>query len=232
MVIKNTIEDNSLLSRISNYMLINYSFIPDISLFYGKMGGVIFFCHYGRYTDNKLYDEFANELLDELYEEISTDIPVGFSRGLCGIGWGIEYLVSNKFMKGNTSKILADLDKQIMNTDIKRIEDLSMETGLGGILFYINARLRSSKKQIPFDSSFLKDVFEKLNANTLSEDNQLKILFDEYRNIIRGRIGVKDGVPFPTWIFKKLPNKIELLHDHPIGVANGLTGVGLKLILQ
>lgn len=232
MIIKSSTEDNSLLLRISNYLLINYSFIPDISLFYGKMGGVIFFCHYGRYTDNKLYEEFAGELLDELYEEISADIPVGLSRGLCGIGWGVEYLVSNKFMKGDTSKILADLDKRIMNIDVKRIDDLSMETGLEGILFYINTRLRLFKKQIPFDSSFLKDVFERLNTSTLSENSQLQTVFDEYRNIINGKIGAKNGIQFPAWIFKKLPNKIDLLYDHPIGVTDGLTGVGLKLILK
>ena len=63
-------KDSELLKRIANHLIINSSFLDNLGLFHGKMGIVIFFYHYSRYTHNPLYEEFAGELLDEIFEEI------------------------------------------------------------------------------------------------------------------------------------------------------------------
>src|SRR5450759_41468 len=86
------------LQRIANVLLLNASFIDNLGLLNGKMGIAIFFFHYSRYTGNKAFEDFAGELIDEIYEEISTLTPMNFEDGLTGIGWGIEYLIRHNFV--------------------------------------------------------------------------------------------------------------------------------------
>ncbi len=104
------------LRRIANVLLLNASFIDNPGLLNGKMGIAIFFYHYSRYTKNKIYEDYAGELVDEIYEEINTSTPVNFENGLTGIGWGIEYLVKNKFVQADTDEALAEIDNTIYKT--------------------------------------------------------------------------------------------------------------------
>ena len=47
--------DDVLLEKIANHYLFYGSFYSDLGLYNGKMGMVIFFFHYARYTGNSLY---------------------------------------------------------------------------------------------------------------------------------------------------------------------------------
>lgn len=134
-------EDDILLERIANHLIIQTSVMDDIGLYYGKMGIVLFFAHYARYTGCSVYEDFADELLGEVIENISDELPINMRTGLCGIGWGIEYLIQNHFMEGDSDEILGELDEKIMERDLRRIKDLSFDTGLEGISCYIRMRL-------------------------------------------------------------------------------------------
>ena len=59
--------DDVLLEKIANHYLFYGSFYSDLGLYNGKMGMIIFFFHYARYTGNSLYEDFAGELLDDIY---------------------------------------------------------------------------------------------------------------------------------------------------------------------
>lgn len=131
-------EKDILLRRIANHLILHSIDIEDIGLFHGKMGVVLFFAHYARYTDSAIYDDFAGELLEEICENIPETLPINLETGLCGIGWGIEYLIQNGFMEGDSNEILTEIDKKVMERDLRRIKDLSLETGLMGISSYIN----------------------------------------------------------------------------------------------
>jgi hypothetical protein len=50
-----------------------------------------FFFEYGKYCSNSLYHNFANELIEEIYEDITDEIPLSFEKGLSGIGWGMFF---------------------------------------------------------------------------------------------------------------------------------------------
>lgn len=76
------------LLSIANHLLLHTSFMTNLGLFYGKMGSALFFVHYAKYTNNSIYDDFVGEILDEIYEDIHTEMPVYFSNGLSGIAWG------------------------------------------------------------------------------------------------------------------------------------------------
>jgi hypothetical protein len=121
--------DEALLKRIADHQMLHGSFRRDLGVLNGKMGIVLFFFHYARYTGRVLYEDFAGEMLEEVIQELHSDLPIRFSDGLCGIGWGVEYLIQNAFIAGDSDEILEDLDQKIMEWDPRRATDLSFESG-------------------------------------------------------------------------------------------------------
>ena len=101
------------LKRIANILMLNASFINNLGLLNGKMGVAIFFYHYSKYSGNKIYDEYAGELMDEIYSDINTNTPINFEDGLTGIGWGIQYLVKNRFIEADLEESLSEIDASL-----------------------------------------------------------------------------------------------------------------------
>lgn len=101
------------LRRIADVLLLNGSFTDNPGLLNGMMGIAIFMYHYARKTGREVYGNYADELIDEIYEAINTQTPVDFENGLAGIGWGIEYLVRNGFVQADTDEALAEIDNTI-----------------------------------------------------------------------------------------------------------------------
>ena len=112
----NTIANSeSRYQRIINVLLLNASFIDNLGLMHGKMGIAIYFFHLARETKNPVYEDYAGELIDEIYEEITINTPLDFENGLAGIGWGIEYLVQNGFLEADTNEVLEEFDKRLIH---------------------------------------------------------------------------------------------------------------------
>ena len=163
---------NIVLHQIANHLIINSSFLMDLSLYHGKMGIVLFFYNYAQYTGNPVYEEFAGELLDEIFEEVHDNIGIDFENGLSGIGWGILYLLKNNFIVGSPDDILEDIDKKILEVNLLKIIDLSLERGLAGIVTYLTNQLSVQYEKSCFYTDFISDL-QKLVA-----DERLNIGFD------------------------------------------------------
>lgn len=103
------------IKKVTDFLLLNASFIENLGLLHGKMGVSIYFFHLARKTKNTNYEDYAKELIDEIYEEISNETPACFENGLAGIGSGIEYLVQNHFMEAETDEVLEDLDEALFH---------------------------------------------------------------------------------------------------------------------
>lgn len=190
---------DEIIQRIAQHLTIQASYFTELGLYHGKMGIVLFLAHYARYTGNNVYDKVAGYLLDDIFEEADEDIPINFEFGLCGIGWGIEYLLENDFMKGNSNDILHEIDLKIMERDLERIIDKSVETGLAGISYYINKRINTStnsSRLLPFDSTYL-NKWRSINNITIPTDRA--ILLNICNNIPTGneisnwKFGLKGG---------------------------------------
>jgi hypothetical protein len=134
------------LQRIANVLLLNASFSDNLGLLNGKMGIAIFFYHYAKYTGDGIYINYADELVDEIYEEIDLSTPVDFANGLAGIGWGIEYLAQNRFVEAETDEALADMDNRIYQHMINSPILLEREDDIFGYGLYYLARLRTREK--------------------------------------------------------------------------------------
>lgn len=204
-------DNNIVLQRIANHLILHSSPLDDVGLFHGKMGIILFFVHYARYTENTLYDDFACELLEEVCENISENLPVNLESGLCGIGWGIEYLIRNKFLDGDANEMLKEIDRKIMERDLRRIEDTSLATGLQGISDYIYERIRSAHENadcMPFDSQYLKEW--KACSSSLETGSGETVL----SSILANQPATENSLVCA------------------LGLQNGCAGYGLKMLLS
>ena len=147
-----------LLLQIADQHLLNGLHCPHPGLWNGKTGMSVFFFLLSRATGNKRYEDFASKLLDDVCSNLSTRTPVSFADGLCGIGWAIEYLKTEGFIEADTNDILSEVDKQIMERDVRRITDYTLETGLEGIIAYIQIRMDNNCNIPKFDRTYLKEI--------------------------------------------------------------------------
>lgn len=229
-----TSNNNEYLYRIARHLIVNSSYTDKLGLYDGKMGIVIFFAHFARYIQKKIYDDYAGKLLDEVYAEIHTETPINFRNGLCGIGWGMEYLLQNNFLEGNSNEVLAGIDEKIMERDPLRICDNSFETGAAGILFYIVTRLLSTRKEkndIPFVPSYL-DSWNKVALAESQKQTDLghfSNLFLQWKNNEEVKFTVNKLIP--NMLLPSITMDEEYMYL-PFGLKNGCAGIGLKNILS
>lgn len=101
------------------------------------MGIALFFYHYSRHTGNAVYSGYADDLLDEIWDNLYNRLPDTFESGLSGIAWGIEYLILNNFVSGNGNEICEDIDAHIMRMDSRRMTSGFIEKELEGFLHYV-----------------------------------------------------------------------------------------------
>ena len=200
-------EDKILLQQIANHLIVNSSFLDDLGLYHGKMGLVLFFVHYARYAENKIYEDFAGELIDEIFEDIHAGITWNFENGIAGIGWGILHLFKYGFMNGTVAEVLEDVDQCIQEVNLLRLKDFSIERGLGGLLLYLNERIAIEKESIPFDETYMKDYRLALIQNGDWENFNLAYLIKQN----------------PVQTSSKLSKTI-------LGLQRGYAGYGLKLM--
>lgn len=219
-----------LLQRIARYLMLHGCFTSNIGLLNGKTGIAIFFYHYARYTGKHIYNNFAGELLDEIYKEIHLNIPVNFRDGLCGIAWGVEYLIRNRFVEGNPDDVLDDLDKQIVERDVRRISDYSLETGLTGIACYVISRMENREKEHAYiRSDYIYDLIESLKRK--EEDTHL-VLIEALQNIVQEKKVLPSYNPVFSIVDKIKYNKKTVFESSRfLGIDNaGYAGIGLQLM--
>jgi glycosyltransferase len=240
---KHTIKKD-ILARIANHLIINASSLSNLGLYHGKMGVVLFFYELGRYTGKNIYDKFAGELLDEIYNEINNEMPLNFQDGLCGIGWGIEYLVKARFVKADPDEVLEELDKRIVEWDVRKITDSSLRVGLMGIACYIiNRKVASSnsikekkQKRKPknvITDDYCRDLMEALRKNDKEETKELAGILEKILNGERIEIIYNPVLQIIDKIRIKI--KEDALFEKPRANGidnNGFAGIGLKLIKE
>lgn len=205
------------------YLIINGSYLNDLGLFHGKMGIVLFFSELAHVTQNPIYEDLASSLLGEIYEEIHYDLPINLENGLCGIGWGIEYLVQHGLMEGDTDEILLDIDQKVMEINPLRMKDFSLRRGLGGIAYYVLARLNASRQSetLPFDKDYLKGLQEAILQAKFPNENEMTLnLSESLQQVLSGH---HIDLQLPTSL-TAYDMKEESFDELLLGLECGLTG--------
>jgi len=219
------------LKRIARYLLLHGSTISNIGLLNGKMGICIFFFHYARHTKKEIYQKYAEDILDEIYSEINIHSAANFKDGLCGIVWGIRYLAENKFVSVNSDIVLKELDQIILERDVRRISDTSLDTGLRGIAYYALSRCADKSSEFAIKNS--EYLFNLLSAlKKIKTDGEIIFLVTNLERFI-----TEEEFPKFDWFLKKVVKDTQYSkrkmweNSRPIGISNeGVACIGLKLL--
>lgn len=221
--------------KVVPHLLLNSSFISDPGLFRGKMGLVLFFAHYAYYTSNSLFDEVASNLLADIFDEIHNDSPLNLEDGLCGIGWGVEYLVQHQFMEGDTDEILEALDDRIMQVNLDKVTNTNFRNGLSGIIFYVLARLNTSHNgnSCPFDFFFLEAIQRTINRLDLIHIEEFPVYMIQIAEKVNRKPAYEKKIQLelpPSLLKSTCKWNEDDLWNIPLGIENGLAGIGLQLM--
>lgn len=225
--------------NIISHLLFNYPFERNYGLLDGQMGGVLFFSLYAEMFSNRQYREFALSLFDDVSDKIHENTPVTFGSGLSGIGWTVDFLISNNLQAGDPDEILEDIDRMVQNFNLKYCNDLSIETGVGGILIYLISRLKDYHRGIKPKSlrnDYLLEVYQwccrsmELSNPTLPDCQFISYYIDTYD---KKKIDIeKMNCCLLQRFTENLPaikdDEIELL---PLGMK-GLTGILIKKLMD
>lgn len=189
---------NKELRKIADYLLLKSSYVRDIGLFHGKMGVVVALYAYANYYDDKILEDYAWDLLQQIYDAVYNDMPINMEYGLAGIGYGTTLLRKYGYVDCDLNAILTDIDAKIMERDPRRMTDYSVRTGLGGLQLYIALRQEDNCPLLTFDRQYLEELqsvmmnSEKLIPATNIIDMLLEPSFsiDDY---IGNPIGIDEG---------------------------------------
>ena len=172
--------------RIAHALMLKSFFLNDAGLFEGQMGIVLALSEYSRKKEEDAFFDFSFDLLENILLKVNKGLTFSLSNGLAGIGWGIEYLIQNKFVEGSGVEICDEIDKKIMEVDPRRIFDLSLNTGFEGLLHYIIYHLQGALNTntefgLPFDDRYLSDLYKICKMlNERIQDLSISLLLDVY----------------------------------------------------
>jgi hypothetical protein len=145
-------------------------------------------------------------------------------------------LIEHEFIEGDADEVLGDIDMQIMERDPLRINDLSIETGLGGIILYVLSRIsyaQKNKKELPFDSVYLSALSSKVDRILSQADLKSIASADiilKYAAYSNEKAEQDESLSIFDFTYPVTPKSFNIT-DIPIGL-NGASGIGIKLILE
>ena len=136
------------LRQIADMLLLNGTLTYCSGLIHGKMGIVVFFFHYAKYTDNMLFADYAMEVIGEIQSKLHINSPADYEKGLAGIGVGIDFLIQNNFLVAGDD-ICEDFDDRMYRAVMyEPWQNFSLYDGLTGYGRYWISRLRYQKTSI------------------------------------------------------------------------------------
>lgn len=159
--------------------------MPDTyGLFEGKAGFVLWLYHYRRFIHK------PDEKIKLLWKEIEENVPRNklsweFGGGVSGIGWGALYLWENGMMDEYPASLIEYIDNQLAQINPFADKDISLETGVSGILAYLCFRLKF--KSLKWPDSLLAQ-WHKISLNIIDSSNDYTLLYyaflynDIYKN--------------------------------------------------
>lgn len=88
--------------------------IPQNGLMTGKMGVAILLYRYGRYRNDPEMEEYADRLIELVFQKIGQINEKGFDNGVYGIVWGMNYLIKQGFLQADED-IFDEIDTVLLD---------------------------------------------------------------------------------------------------------------------
>lgn len=163
--------------KMLHHLILHSHDVPTAwGLFDGMTGIMLVLVHYARVHKLPVIEHVSDYLMEQITMNITKTDSVYLGYGMAGIGWGIEYLIQNGYMKGCGVELTREIDERIMEVDIRRMTDESIEKGLIGLFHYVIAHIQGAALQgrSAFDSQYLDDWMQMLQYRHkhLPQDNR------------------------------------------------------------
>ncbi|MCS2889647.1 glycosyltransferase [Parabacteroides faecis] len=229
-------DNDAFLVHLAAYIRSIVSYVEGNGLFYGKMGLILFFYCYSRYSQNHEYLKLADRMLSDMMKYLKSNMPIGISSGLCGLGLFLGYLISEKFIDNELDDLLENIDRMIVSKTEFETEDWSFETGIIGLVYYVSYRLSSGGKNIKyiFDTSYINQLSNRiliLENHTKWNNPYLLLLNQCHMNLQEMVVRPMDWNEFFKMAISSLPTTLSF-GKWNLGLNRGATGIGLNLIFK
>ena len=190
--------------KIVHQLMLHSMDLPNVSLYHGKMGIVLALYSYATRKRDEHLKEYAWDLLQTIYDELSDTLPYGIEWGLSGIGVGITLLKKYGVFDVDLNAVLADLDQRIMSYDPRRLTDFSYRSGVTGIYYYLWLRTQVESPVQMFDSVYLKELYQNIQTHGVS------VHCLHHENYWYNELAI------PAWSVNEYPN-------HPLDLDGGMS---------
>jgi len=168
------LKDRSTLTKIQNKIhsiaqCMEGSSFPAVGLMGGKTGEALFWAYYSRYTGDTKSDEKIVSALSSVFDEIKKGFKhPTFAGGLAGLGWTVEHLAQNNFIKADTSLIIGSLDDFLYPHMLNYIREGNYDYLHGAIgigLYFL------SRPQTPTKQKYLEELLDELEKHSTCVGN-------------------------------------------------------------
>ena len=86
------------LKQIANYILLHGRYQRNIGLFHGKAGIMLTMFLFSQKTGISVYHDFAEDLFDDVQNQLYDNMPIGMENGLAGIAYAMSYLANKNIL--------------------------------------------------------------------------------------------------------------------------------------
>lgn len=168
------------------YSYLKENYPVGYGLYNGKTGCLLWLCHYASYAGNPATVETeACKLFADIEDAVDEQsLPFNFKYGLCGIGWTAIYLYRCGLIDDAPVDLIAKIDRQLRAYAPQNTMDCSVETGGGGFLSYILARIALSRQCSKIIAQPTPDLIEKATCTAervVAETTDLSALAYAFR---------------------------------------------------
>ena len=134
----------------------------DLGLYHGQCGVMLALALYADIFNDNSADNTATKIFNNILHSISSDIPITFNNGICGISWTLAFLISKGIIEyDDINDELTKIDCLIMERSLTRVSDMSLSNGTGGVIAYVISRIAicPHNSPLPFSNEYLKEVY-------------------------------------------------------------------------
>lgn len=215
--------------RMLHQLILHSHDVPTAwGLFDGMAGIMLVLAHYARVHKLPVIECVSDYLMAQITGNLTKTDSIFLGHGMAGIGWSIEYLIQNGYMKGCGVDLTREIDNRIMGMDLRRMTDDTIETGIIGLFHYVIAHIQGATLQgrSAFDDLYLDEWMQVLQHRTkcFPQDERWKEMSKMFAETINGKsVYLLDLLQFVKPM-RRTP--FDLL-----GLRNGLAGY-IELQLQ
>ena len=127
---------------------VDQSTLANDSLYAGNLGKALYYFYYYRHTNNPVYQQQGEEILEAVFEKLTEGTSkltrrIALSRGLSGLAWSLHILSNEKLIDYDVAPIVRPIDHSISRVVAHYIahNDLDFMHSSTGALAYLTDRL-------------------------------------------------------------------------------------------